>query len=95
MRFETPALSENDAGAHLFRVSSHGDEVDAVSVAGVVGQVVSQVCPGQGHRLSVLEAAHGVPVHLFIAEGRPPVRVRLLLELSPGATLRSSEQQRA
>ena len=70
-------------------------EVDAVAVAGAVGDVVAEVGAVDRDALAVGQDAHVLPHHLLVAERRPPVRVRLARKLLEAAAHRRDEERLA
>ena len=52
-------------GAGPSSMRRHGDQIDAVAVAGAVGQVMPQVRAIDAHTLAVGQHAHIVPVDLL------------------------------
>ena len=60
-------------GSILHRIPRDADQVDAVSVAVAVRQVMSQMGPSQRHGLSIPESTHCIPVDLLVSKGWPSV----------------------
>mmetsp|Transcript_20478 Transcript_20478/g.48552 ORF Transcript_20478/g.48552 Transcript_20478/m.48552 type:complete len:211 (+) Transcript_20478:129-761(+) len=79
----------------ILRKASNRDQIDAVTVAGAVGQVVPQVCAVNAHTLAIGQHTHIVPVDLRVTEARPAVRLALLDEDLPRALLARGEERLA
>lgn len=60
-------------GSILHRIPGNADQVDAVSVAAAVRQVMSQMGTSQRNGLSIPESTHCIPVDLLVSEGWPSV----------------------
>ena len=80
-------------GAFGRRSRGNAHKVDAVSIPGVVGKVVSQVGPIGAHGLSVAQDSYVLLNHFLVAEGWPAMSFGLGDEFRPGATAWSDERR--
>ena len=76
------------------RTSGAGYQVDAVSVALLIGKIVSQMRAIDTHGLSTLEDANVCPVNVLIAEAGPSVCPRLGNEFIKGALVSTETEKR-
>merc|ERR1711939_678933 len=90
-----PAQLAVPSVSSLERLARDTHEVDAVAVAGAVGQVVAEVGAIDADALAIWQHAHVLPVDLAVAEGGPAVRLRLLDKGGPRAVARAVEERLA
>jgi len=73
--------------------SRHRDQVDAVPASFFVGQIVSQMRPGQTHSFAIGQDANILPIDLLVAKGWPAVTLAFDSKVIPSAAFRSGEQE--
>ena len=70
----------------ILLISRNTDQIDAVSVSGLVRNIVSKMSTRRTDAFTILQASHQVPVGFFIAKTGPSVRVALLDKFRHGTS---------
>jgi len=77
----------------FFWQSSNANKVDAVTISGSIGKIVSKVCSCLADTLSILQASDTtLPVHLLVTEAGPAMRSRFFNEIFHASSNGSCEQ---